>query len=350
MKIDKVNMRRRNLLVAPFTATWAATLGWLLWPVQRAFAAQKATLIAKQVERLPDEPGDPLWGDTELLEVPLAPQAVVKPRTFEAAVKTLRVRALYDQERLAFQLEWEDPRRDAIREGVSAFRDAVAIEFPAVPGTGIPYFGMGEPDRPVTIYQWKSDWQSGTAKDVEEKYPHMAVDWYPFSGREPNEIALASDYGKEGADKAFHTSWWVGNPLADPELQAQGPIEKLRAEGFGTLTPVTPSQQDGLGKGLWKDGEWKILISIPLRQEAFHFERGHTIPLAFAAWEGLAAERGAEKAVSTWYFLGLEQPVGGFALAAPLLAIIGAAAAEAWGLRWLRSKDRDNVNRDNGEN
>jgi hypothetical protein len=195
---------------------------------------------------------------------------------------------------------------------------------------------MGEANKPVTIYQWKADWEFAREHDVDEEFPNMAVDWYPFSGRGAGEIPDLADYGKEGADKVFHTSWWSGSTLGDPELQARTPVEKLIAEGFGTIRPVEHDRQDASGKGIWKDGVWKVVMSFPRSQEVFTFESGKTVPLAFAAWDGAKRERGGEKSVSTWYFFSLEQPVGTLAYVAPLLAFAGAVAAQAWGLRYLR--------------
>jgi hypothetical protein len=305
-----------------------------------AAAQEKATLIAKQVDRVPDGPDDGLWQNADVLNVPMAPQAVVKPRIYEVGVKAIRASALYDEDRLAFLLEWGDPKRDVTIGGVASFRDAVALEFPTNPANGIPFFGMGEANKPVTIYQWKADWEFARGHDVDKEFPDMAVDWYPFSGRGPGEIAKLADYGKEGADKAFHTSWWSGSTLGDPELQARTPVEKLVAEGFGTIEPLEPDRQDASGKGVWKDGVWRVVISLPRSQEEFAFEAGNTIPVAFAAWDGARMERGGEKAVSTWYFLSFEQSVGTAAYVSPLLALVGAAAAQAWGLRLLRRKAR----------
>lgn len=339
MKPHRSGVPRRQILLAPLIAGF----GWLGGrAVHAAARSQKATLIAKFVNQVPVDPGDSAWEKSDVLEIPMAPQAVIKPRTYEAATRTLTVRSVYDETRLAFLLEWEDAGRDTRIGTVSAFRDAVAIEFPATPAAGIPYFAMGEPDKPVTIYQWKADWEVSEADDVDNAFPGMAVDWYPLSGRGPGELAAAKDYGREGAEKAFHTSWWSGNPLGDPELQARTAVEKLRAEGFGTLTSLEPNRQDASGKGIWRDGVWRVVVSFPLAQEAFNFGRGMTVPVAFAAWNGAAGERGGEKAVSTWYFLSLEQPTGTMAFVAPVLALIGAAAAQRWGLRLLhRGVDGD---------
>lgn len=334
MNENKPEKQRRLLLGAPF----AAVAGWLLLPARRAHAQQKATLLAKPVAQVPVSPEDPAWEGADALDIPLAPQAVVKPRTHEASITGVVVRAFHDEDRLALRLEWRDAANEAMKGGVSAFRDALAVEFPSDPRAGIPFFAMGEANRPVTIYQWKSDWQAGANNDVDEKYPHMAVDWYPFSGRVPGEIAEAADYGKKEGDRGFLTSWAAGNTLGDPALQAQRSVEKLLARGFGTITPVADDKQDGEAKALWKDGVWKAVITIPRAQEQFTFARGQTVPVAFAAWDGAKSERGAEKAVSTWYFLSLEQPVGVFTYVAPLLAVAGAAAVELVGLRGLRAR------------
>jgi hypothetical protein len=284
-----------------------------------------------------------------MLEVPLAPQAVVKPRTYEAGVESIKAHALYSEDRLAFMLEWSDPGREVSIGGVGSFRDAIAIEFPGEPTKPTPYFGMGEQNNPVTIYQWKADWQFSTEYDADEEFPNMAVDWYPFTGRDPGEIAQASDYGEEGSEKAYHTSWSAGSTLADPHLQARTPIEKLEAEGFGTLRSVESDRQDGLGKGVWKDGVWKTVISIPRTQETFSFGQGQTIPVAFAGWDGSSRERGGEKAVSTWYFLSLEQPTGAFVYINPILAVAGAVAAQVVGLRFLRRR-AENTAKNTDEN
>jgi len=83
--------------------------------------------------------------------------AVVKPRVFEVGIKMLTARALYDAEHVAIQLTWRDASRNVQIGSADTFRDAVAIEFPSDPSAGIPYFAMGEPDKPVVIYQWKAE-------------------------------------------------------------------------------------------------------------------------------------------------------------------------------------------------
>lgn len=331
---------RRSWLDVPAIAG----LGWLLATTQRASAqqAQKASLLAKSVARVPDDPQDALWRDADVLDVPLAPQAVVKPRRYEVGVTLLKVRALYDAERLAVHLTWRDAVRDMRIGNPGTFRDAVAIEFPGDPANGIPYFAMGEPDKPVVIYQWKADWQFAEARDEDGQYPRMMADWYPFSGQAPGVIAAAGDYGAKG-ERTFITSWYAGNNLGDRDLQKRTSVEKLVAEGFGTLTSVSGDRQDGSGKASWADGTWSLVLTVPRAQDRFGFQPGVTVPVAFAAWDGTKGERGGEKAVSTWYFLSLEKPIGVLAYVSPVLAFLGAAAVQAWGLNRLHRRARQDA-------
>lgn len=343
-KTPKLNVTRRLWLSIPAVGGFAWLLGAATQPAS-AQQAQKASLLAKAVASVPDNPQDARWQDADSLDVPLAPQAVVKPRLFEIGIKALKARALYDAERIAIQLTWQDASRNTRIGSPRTFRDAVAVEFPGDPAGGIPYFAMGEPDKPVVIYQWKADWQSAGEGDEDGLHPQMIVDWYPYSGRAPGELAAAVDYNKNGA-RVYVTSWQSGNSLGDRDLQGRTPIEKLQAEGFGTLTTLSTDRQDGRGRAVWSDGVWSLVLTVPRAQDRFTFAPGMTIPVAFAAWDGGRGERGGEKAVSTWYFLSLEKPIGTIAYLSPLLAFVGVAAVQAWGLRWLRRPSATTVNTD----
>ena len=338
MSLLDIKLLRRRVLQAPLAGAAAAVFGAGTGPAQ---AQEKASLIAKSVGRVPDMPDDPAWQQADALPVPLAPQAVVKPRLYKTGVTSLTVRALYDGEHLAVLLEWADTRADTVFAEVTDFRDAVALEFPANPSDGIPYFAMGEPGKPVTIYQWKADWQYGSQFDVSHRFPDMSIDWYKFSGRPAGEIAEIADYAGDGAEKVFLTAWSAGSLLGDPELQAKTSVEKLQAEGFGTLTPVEAAAQDAVGFGAAKDGLWQVLVKIPRAQGGFALKPGMTLPMAFAVWDGASNERGGEKAVSTWYFLSLEQPVGTALYWAPVLAAAAVLAAQFGGLRALRRARTD---------
>jgi hypothetical protein len=317
-----------------------ASLAWLVArpTLKRAAAKTAPRIIALQVTKVPLEPSASEWAAASASDISMDPQNITTPRIQEAGVKSLRARALYDAERVGILVEWTDANKQEEIGTVASFRDAVAIQFPSQPDKPIPYFGMGGPGTPVTIYQWKSDWQLGPKKDVDEAYPNMMSDVYPFSGVPAGKIPETSDY-KEKGDVTYVTAWKAGNPLADLELQAKTSVEKLTAEGFGTA--ATAKQQDGQGKGEWANGAWRTVISLPRNQGGFTIADGQLLPLAFAAWDGSRQERNGRKAFSTWNELsiggggGLSPAVVGGIGAVAVAAVAGVAAAI-----WFRVRRR----------
>ena len=76
------------------------------------------------------------------------------------------------------------------------------------------------------------------------------------------------------------------------------------AEGWGTMT-VKPDQH-ALGKGVWKDGMWRVVVTRPLVSDdinAPRLEPGLRTFVAFAVWDGGGREVGARKAWASWVSL-----------------------------------------------
>lgn len=284
-------------------ATAALELPGTIRPQPHPAQQVAVALRALAVVRAPTAPDDPLWRDAPSARIPLNPQDLVLPRLREAGAKAVHVRVLYDADRLGFLIEWPDAHPDTDLGTVLQYRDAVAIQFPEDPTVASPSYMMGAKGGAVVIYHWKSDWQFGQLRDVDEAYPNMYADWYPYSGAEPGKIPEAMDYLVSG-HKEYLTAAAAGNALADPEFQQQiGPVQKMYAEGFGTLEPS--HKQDAQGQGVWRDGTWRIVISIPRQQAFFKFTEGSPIPLAFAVWDGSRNERNGQKAYSVWHTLTL---------------------------------------------
>ncbi len=348
MKTLERPFSRRSALVGGA----AAALAWAAHPLFRSVHAQQAapTITAVSVAQVPTEPDDAAWRQAEGFTVALSPQNLVLPRLKEAGTKSIQVRALYDSERLALLLEWLDAHQDVDLGTVLQYRDAVAVQFPEDPSLQIPSFTMGQAGIGVVIYHWKSDWQFGPERDVDEAYPNMYNDLYPFSGVPAGQIPEATDYLTVG-HKEYLTAAAVGNTLADPQIQRKiGPVQKMRAEGFGTIEP--DKTQDASGKGAWGDGGWRILISVPRKQAKFTIEEGAVVPLGFAVWDGSRDERNGQKAYSYWNSMSVggpspeAAPAGGRGISLPLIGGIGglivAALAVVVGLRlWRASRRRD---------
>jgi hypothetical protein len=285
---------------AVLTGALVGALAWASRPLLPRVRAQEkpAAITAALVNLAPTEPDDPLWSGRSATSISLNPQNLVVPRVQEAGAKSIDIRALYDAERLSILIAWKDAGRNVNLGTVMQYRDGVAVQFPRNPSAGPTSFMMGVPGLGVSIYHWKSDWQFARLYDVDEAYPNMFACWYPYSGVPAGGMAEATDYLTAGR-KEYLTAAAAGNALSDPIVQESiGPVQKMRAEGFGTLEPS--ETQDGKGMGTWKDGEWRIVISIPRKQEQFTFAEGSLVPLSFAVWDGSRSERNGQKAFSDW--------------------------------------------------
>ncbi len=296
-------------------------------PMLAASAQEITPISAVPVVKVTTDPDSSQWSKSRQVAVPLSPQNVAIPRLLEAGVKELKVRAQYDETRIAFLLEWSDQDEQVSIGTVHSFRDAVALQFPSNGAVTPPFYCMGAPNDSVVIYQWKGDWQQSGESDVDTAYPNMVADEYPFSGKAPGEMPTAKDYATRG-EKVFLTSWAAGNLLANRDLQSRTHSERLVAEGFGSLE--SSSIQDAEGNGFWKNNTWRVVLSVPRKQPSFTFQPGAPFPMAFAVWDGSRNERNGKKAFSLWAPLTLEEGTAD-ALNLPALGGIGGAIAAGIG-------------------
>jgi len=86
-------------------------------------------------------------------------------------------------------------------------------------------------------------------------------------------------------------------------------VNDMWAKGFGTLRPQ--DHQDVKGKGAYKNGEWRVVFSRSLTDgdpEDAQFPAGKFQNIAFAVWDGANNEKGAQKAVTSWWYFRPEPP------------------------------------------
>jgi len=81
--------------------------------------------------------------------------------------------------------------------------------------------------------------------------------------------------------------------------RADGHVQNLFADGFGTLTPAPV--QDVTGKGIHSDGRWSVVLSRALKTasaDGVQLKGVTRIPVAPAVWNGGNAERDGFKATT----------------------------------------------------
>jgi hypothetical protein len=149
---------------------------------------------------------------------------------------------------------------------------------------------MGNPGGRVNIMQWRAAFQ----KDIEDGHAPTIRDLYPYSWNDyyPDEVLGATDA------RPYAGALGIENPISRGTAT---PVLDQMAEGWGSMT-VKPDQH-ALGKGVWKDGRWSVVITRPMVSDDVNAPRlllGDRAVVAFAVWEGGHREVGARKAWAPW--------------------------------------------------
>jgi len=246
-------------------------------------------------------PESALWSDVSPVEISLGPQLVAVPWTHpEPSIRSVSVKALHNNSWISFRLTWKDTTKDSIMR-TDTFRDAAAVMLSLEPGAGQ---CMGTPSANALIAHWKADWQKDVEdgfSDVAQLYPNFWSDWYIHAiGIPPYDLPRV--YNQQA--RAFVGGWAVGNQLSNPFKLT--PVETVIAQGFGTLS--TYEFQSFVGRGVYINGEWQVVLSRPITTGHADPPWGSRIPVEFAVavWDGAKGEIGPKKSVSIPMPLSLE--------------------------------------------
>ncbi len=243
-------------------------------------------------------PGAAVWQGAAEMTVPMLAQDLTDPKLAKATLPEIRVRALFDDRRVAFRIEWADPTQDTV-DSEDRFSDAVAVQLPPTPGGHVPDPTMGQADKPVHIHLWKASYEGAQDPDswsLRQTFPYAIVDHYPFEAASPDEV--------ENLKEQYTIALAAGNPLIRVR---EGSVDDLIAHGFGTLSYLPRQASSGWSR--WEHGRWAVVISRPLSQPEWPggdgFKPGENTFAAFAVWDGGRKERGSRKVRSVWVPLDL---------------------------------------------
>jgi DMSO reductase family type II enzyme heme b subunit len=235
--------------------------------------------------QLPTTTTDERWNTVDKFFIPMVGQIVVKPRWFDPHVKNLWVQALHDGKDVALLVSWSDPSKspdgqwagfaqqivdtmepkDEGSTWTPGSPDALVVQFPEAVSTGMdrPYFLQGDAKRPAYLWSWQSN-------------PEKAVE--------------------------------------------------MIAHGLGTGKEQPASSQQMKAVSSYADGEWRVLFRRSLTTADtttdLQMPRSTAIPVAFQAWDGDNGEAGNQGAISTWYFLALEEATPATVYVAPVVAFL----------------------------
>lgn len=233
---------------------------------------------------LPQDPGSPVWTEVEQYWVPLVGQIVLGPRWFAPRVSGVWVQALHDGRDLALLVSWTDPSESPnptwtpfatrMREVMGPDTaggtwtpdspDRLVVQFPQQLPQGMerPYFLQGDTRRPTYLWTWEST--SGAREQV--------------------------------------------------------------ARGLGTAADQESGSQQLQATAVHQGGQWKVLyrraLATPDSAADLQISTATAIPVAFQAWDGDNGEDGAQGAISTWYFINLQEATPVTVYVAPAVALL----------------------------
>ena len=291
-------MEMKNKLVVVLMVVSAVVLTSLQYQGLAPGIADSGTeLISTEIEGdLPStDPDSSLWDSAGSITVPLSGQILINPTKSTASVDSLEVKSLKNQTHVAFRITWADAVKNDATTKNFEFRDAVAIQ--VTDKTSLPDVCMGSSGIRMHIMQWKADWQKDIDEgfqDLEDSFPNFWVDYYPLSVGEP-PYSLPEAF--PGNASLYLAGYHVGNPFSQP-LKVT-PVEDAEANGYSTIT--TQETQNAVGRGVWKDGKWSVVISRALdTKDTSDTVIGDVNTLAFAVWDGESNDVGSRKSISNW--------------------------------------------------
>lgn len=258
--------------------------------VQERIAQERKELFARRIAgKAPKDAADPAWAQADAAWLPVMPLWWRDSR-----VDGCVIRALHDGETLSVKLSWEDAAKDDDLLGQDSFTDAVALQWHRGPQP--PLFTMGEPGKPVNIWQWRAGWELDVqrVRDVDARFPHMPTDVYGYVDAPSAPLYL--------------TARSAGNAMASPTRESAG--EMLTAEGFGTLAPIADADWKLDAHGAWANGFWDVVLTRPLVAccpGELPLDPGASVFLAVALWDGAQQDRNGQKSVTVWHVLHLEK-------------------------------------------
>jgi DMSO reductase family type II enzyme heme b subunit len=250
--------------------------------VQTLSPSQKPTtnpiLKVKKIDGdLPGNPKDSLWKTTDSNFYPLGGQVIESKKVIYPIIDNVVVKALHNNQEIAFYLHWDDPTVDPILKNFISVKESPAPPLPE-------HLQVEESQEMTTEEQPKP-----------QKFPDSIAIQFPISVDDDSQ----TPYFLNGDAEHPVNLWkWSSHPMTALEINATG-INNQKIQ----------KKQNLVSQASFEYGRYYLTIKRPLttmEKDDIQFRSGQIIPIAFNAWNGSAGETGSQKVVSSWYNLILE--------------------------------------------
>jgi len=285
--------------------------------------------------------GAALFEGAATARFPVVGQIMEPGRAFAPSATAVEVRAVYDAQRVAFQVRWHDIRADTTATNSPALDVPLADEALAVPAAAAPAGGGG-------------DFWGETAAPAT---PAPAAGGGDFWGEAPAGDAAAAGPGAEFSDAvALQLPVQAAEGVAKPYFlfgDAQKPVDlwfldlasqRVRqyvGRGSGSLTALAAGEVQASAS--YASGEWSAVFVRSLRSsDGLSFAEGQYVPVSLSVWDGTARERGNRRGLTQWFYVYLPPREKPGVLGPMLRAALGVLALELLVVAGLRRKRGEN--------
>jgi DMSO reductase family type II enzyme heme b subunit len=251
-------MTRKIKLVVVVIALFLSACGTNVEDCLKEESCGPAIQVVNHNGSLPVDPYDLFWGSGPVaVKVELGPQMITNPKWPNPSTKGVTVRAVKNNNDIAIMLEWDDQTKSSNFDHSALYVDRAAVMFPVTANKEAPSITMGEPGKPVNIWQWKS---------------------------------IGGERGQPGVKDNSNSKL------------AYQTIEDLNAEGYSTLTDQ--NQQDVKGGAVWKNNKWRLVFTRSLSNgNANDVQFKKSVLMATAVWNGSNKELNGQKGIAGWLLL-----------------------------------------------
>ena len=258
-----------------------------------------ATLLVAQkiTQQIELGEGEKAFENAEPGYFPLFGQIIQPGRSFYPAATDVRVRAVYNEDFIAFELVWNDMRAETTGKNgpeiqVPATEDE-GEKPAATPAADAGGWGDAEETAPAPAPAAEADpWGEASADAAPAAAQSEFSDATALIFPSVRPETIRKPYFLFGDKGNPVDIWFADLARKDARLyvgQGSDQIELLGARELETVSA-------------FDKGQWRVVIKRKLRaQGEITFEPGGFLPIAFSVWDGLSRERGNKRAITGWW-------------------------------------------------
>jgi DMSO reductase family type II enzyme heme b subunit len=268
----------------------------------------------------PDVEAEP-WKKAPKRYVAMGGQITHKPRNFVNRIDDIWVRSLYNEQHIAYLLEWDD-RTKSVAEGKLPWAPTeVNIDITEQPPKTGEEESIAANQNKYTVYN------DAVAIETPVKWKELPAPIKPrylFGTNEQFPVDIVK-WEADGSIRAFKGTGWDQD--FEERYDYEEHLKVLKAE--------------------WKNGRWYVMIQRPLGNNKDHdydedtfFEVGQYIPTVFFAWDGHNGDAGRKMAVSAFYYTFMNPPIPKETYIYPVIIAFGVVLLEGWVLTRRTNKKK----------